>query len=247
MKFLKQIIAIVSWTLVALSAIFCSLTVFLLYPISILLRDNERHILHRVAVIWARIVIFTFPTWKFEIYGKENLIKNGKSAVYIANHASQVDILTALYLGMRFRFLSKDTLFKIPFMGWAMALIGYVGVKRGNKHSHEKCMKALRNHLLKNTPVFFFPEGTRSKDGVLRQFKTGAFKLASHTNSPIVPISFVGTHKLLPKGSFVPSSSTVQIIIHPAIETANKSDEEIMKNAHIVIRNSLPLEQKGSH
>ncbi|KAF3451193.1 hypothetical protein FNV43_RR07286 [Rhamnella rubrinervis] len=77
--------------------------------------------------------------------------------------------------------------------------------------------------------VFFFPEGTRSKDGKLGAFKKGAFSVAAKTKVPVVPITLIGTGKLMPAGmEGILNSGSVKVVIHKPIEG---SDPEILCNA----------------
>lgn len=245
MYFVRAVCGFFLWISIAVAAFICSTLVIVFTPISILIGDTQRHLLHEFGIIWGKLVLRMFPGWKVSVSGKENLAPKNTAAVYVANHLSQADILGALYLGMRFRFLSKASIFRIPIMGWAMSLIRYVGVHRGNKNSHERIMRDLRAHIQNNTPVFFFPEGTRSPDGILRDFKSGAFRLAASTGVPIIPITFIGTNKLLPKGSLVPDVAKVEVIVHKPINSTGKTDDELMSEARSVIRAALPPAQQG--
>lgn len=245
MYFVRAVFGLFLWTAITVAALICSTLVILFLPVAVLIGDKQRHLLHLFGIYWGKLVLYMFPGWKIKVSGTENLAPNGTPAVYVANHLSQADILAALYLGMRFRFLSKSSLFRVPLMGWAMYLIGYVGVDRGNKNSHANVMRDLRKHLHQNTPVFFFPEGTRSPDGILRDFKSGAFRLAAATGVPLIPITFVGTNKLLPKGSYVPDVANVEMIVHQPIDSRGKTDEELLAAARKTIRDALPVEQQG--
>lgn len=87
--------------------------------------------------------------------------------------------------------------------------------------------------------MLFFPEGTRSADGSLQAFKSGAFKLAAETQVDIVPVTLQGANDLLPKGSLVPSVATVKITVHPAIPSRGLSDTELMQAARVAIQSGL--------
>jgi 1-acyl-sn-glycerol-3-phosphate acyltransferase len=100
------------------------------------------------------------------------------------------------------KFLGKQVLFYIPFVGWLMWLAGDVPVKRGKKNSIVEAMEVCKGHLYRGMPVMFFPEGTRSQSGELLPFKSGAFRLAIETGADILPIAVAGTRDALPKHSW---------------------------------------------
>jgi len=218
--------------------------VCLLFPFVVWF-DPQRHSLHAVAILWARTVVWLNPWWKFSVVGRENLPPDGTPVVFVSNHKSQTDILAMYLLGARFRWLSKDVLFRIPLFGWAMRAVGYVAVKRGEKSSHFSCMQESRQHLDKGTPMLFFPEGTRSKSGVLTAFKNGAFRLAVDAKSDVVPITLIGTETLLPKHSLLPNVTTVQIIVHPRISSLNLSVDALSDMARRTISAALPEDQRN--
>lgn len=216
----------------------CASGVFVLYPFHFLW-DKNRHSLHFMATTWGKIVFFLNPAWKIQVFGKENFATKNQAVVYVANHQSQVDILAVLYLGTRFRLISKASLFLIPYFGWAMRLAGYVPVKRGNHKSGNQCLEDCAKLLRRGTPVLFFAEGTRSKDGALRPFKPGAFRVAMSCGVPIVPITIDGCYRMLPKGSLSPCAGNASVHVHAPISTQNATLEELMMRTQQVIATQL--------
>ena len=105
----------------------------------------------------------------------------------------------------------------------------------------EKCRSLLRS----GTSLFFFPEGTRSRNGVIGKFKLGAFKLANDTSVKIVPVTLNGTQKMLPKGSVWVHPSNIDIVVHAAIEPQNISPEDLLEKTREVVRSGLPAELQG--
>lgn len=221
------------------SSIFFATLVLLLRPLAAFV-DPERHFLHRIAVSWARTIVWFNPWWKFRIRGKDRIPPDDVPVVFVANHQSQSDIIAIFMMGAQFRWLSKDSVFRIPFIGWAMRAIGYVAVRRGDKSSHFQCMEDSKAHLRRGTSMVFFPEGTRSRDGTLAPFKMGAFKLASEAGVPVVPITLVGTHRLLPKGSWYPRGAEVDVVVHDWIESRGLSADELASRARKAVAGALP-------
>lgn len=234
----KVLMATYVWSVIPLFTIFFGSLTVLLAPVAILI-DKRRDMLHSIATLWAKSICWANPWWTFVIKGAENLPSAGTPVVYVSNHQSQADILTVFLVSRQFRWLAKDALFKIPFLGWAMSAAGYVPVKRGDKRSHAECFRMAREHLARGTAMLFFPEGTRSRDGQLLPFKSGAFKLAKECDVPILPITLEGASNLLPKGSFAPAVATVTITIHPMISSKGNSEHELSELAKTVIASAL--------
>jgi 1-acyl-sn-glycerol-3-phosphate acyltransferase len=164
--------------------------------------DRRKVLLHQYSCAWAVFFIVINPLWKVRVTGREHLHWRGP-AVLAANHASLIDILVLFQLFRPFKWVSKAENFKLPFIGWNMRLNGYVPLVRGDKASIIEMLDRCSRLLAKGNPVLFFPEGTRSQDGVLRPFKDGAFKLATDHDVPLVPIAVHGTGSALPKHGMV--------------------------------------------
>ena len=121
------------------------------------------------------------------IEGRER-IRAGETYVMVANHLSLLDILVLFRLFTHFKWVSKIENFRVPFIGWNMSLNRYVKLRRGDRASVVQMMKACRETLASGSSIMMFPEGTRSPDGRMRSFKTGAFELALECRRPILPI-----------------------------------------------------------
>lgn len=128
-------------------------------------------------------------------------ISNNVPYVFVSNHQSQLDILIAFRLYKHFKWVSKGEIFNVPIIGWNMFLNRYVKLVRGVKESATRMMQDCEMHLKEGSPVFIFPEGTRSPDGHLKKFKLGAFILAKNLNVPILPVIIEGTRFALPNYS----------------------------------------------
>lgn len=181
---------------------------------------------HRIACVWGRNFFRVVPGWKVSIEGKQHLPSAGQACVFVANHQSMTDIFAMYCVETQFRWLSKEEVFKIPFVGFAMRNSGYIAVKRGNRESQKRAMETSADRLQNGKPMFFFPEGTRSETGELRPFKTGAFRLAAKNNVPIIPVCLQGTRDLVIKGSFLPSAAHVQIKILAPIYAEQDEDPQ---------------------
>lgn len=164
--------------------------------------DPRRVILHRYSCFWSDVVWFMNPMWKARFTGRKHYGRN-TTYVIVSNHASGADILVLFKLYLHFKWVAKRELFFFPFIGWNMLLCRYILLERGSRGSVRRMMdKAIANIRQRNS-VMIFPEGTRSPDGKLQPFKTGAFQIAIDTGVPILPIAIKGTHRAVQKGGLL--------------------------------------------
>ena len=166
------------------------------------LYDRRLVILHLYTSFWASVYIWIFPAWSVKIEGR-NKIDRKKTYIIVSNHQSQLDILVAFGLFTHFKWVSKSEIFRLPFIGWNMSLNQYIKLKRGDRESVNAMMAQCERALRGGSPVYFFPEGTRSETGVLKPFKPGAFILAKKLKLPILPVAITGTREALPKHSLI--------------------------------------------
>lgn len=165
-----------------------------------ILFDRRLVALHMFTCFWGSLYIWIMPPWSVTVGGREKFDKN-KTYVIVSNHQSLLDILVAFRLFAPFKWVSKAEIFNIPFIGWNMVLNRYIKLKRGDRESTRKMMAKCKKTLNRGSSVYFFPEGTRSKNGLMRPFKPGAFILARELKVPILPIAINGTRTALPKHS----------------------------------------------
>lgn len=184
-----------------LTVFFTLVDLFIAFPVSLLFDKGSSRLAHKVSILWARGIIGWNPLWKLAVTGLGNMQK-GRNYIVIANHQSLLDILVVCAaLPLNFKFLAKRELFYVPFLGWAMACAGYIPLDRASHESGRRAMKTISGLLAKKVSVLLFPEGTRSPDGKIHAFKTGAFKLAHDSRVEILPVVIDGTGRALPKKS----------------------------------------------
>ncbi len=192
----------ISWSIIfviSVTSIFffiLNLTVWLLT----VLVDRRLVILQQLTCFWGSFYTYIMPTWRIRVEGRNN-IRRGACYMMVCNHQSQLDILVNFRLYVHYKFVSKAEIFKVPFIGWNMYLNRYIRLVRGDKSQTDQMMTDCEKALDGGSSVFFFPEGTRSKDGNIKDFKPGAFLLAKKKEVPILPIVLNGTSDALPKYS----------------------------------------------
>jgi len=200
---------------------------FAVLPVFILTApfDKKRRFGHWYAQVWGRGILKLNNRWHTEVRGQERIPRK-KPLVVVANHQGMGDIMMAFCLDLHFKWISKRANFLVPFMGWFMYHAGYIPLVRGKRNSIEQCMARARQYLDMGVSVLFFPEGTRSKDGVVKEFKRGAFKLALDAGVDILPIGISGTLDALPKGTwkFSDDHSHMKILVGDVIPTAGYTD-----------------------
>lgn len=178
-----------------------SIVLMLLSPFTILF-DRQKSILHYLTSLWGYHFVLLNPFWQCRFEGTDYL-KCGQSYVIVANHQSLADVFVLSGLKHHFKWVSKDSLFRIPFFGWNMRLNEYVAVKRGNANSIREMMSSCKKWLSQGVSIMMFPEGTRSENGRMSDFRDGSFRLSLDSNVPLVPVVITGTREVLAKHSFI--------------------------------------------
>ena len=162
----------------------------------------------RKAVHWCSKMICMFfwkaPfTWKQRVIGLENIDKN-KTYVIAINHQSMVDIISLYFLPLNFRWVSKQEVFRMPYIGPMLICHGDIPIQRGNpRESMAKVINDGKLWISRGASIAIFPEGTRSKDGEIHNFKMGAFSLAKEAGVEILPVVMTGTNQAFKKGWLV--------------------------------------------
>jgi len=195
------------------------LWLFILASVRLFNRDPVRYRTGRWFRRLGKTMCFVNPAWRVHISGEE--VENPRNPyVVVCNHQSQADIPVISCLPWEMKWVGKAELFRIPVVGWMMRLAGDIAVDRGVTVSRGKALVKARNYLRQKCSVMFFPEGTRSPDGMVHPFSEGAFRLAIKEKVPILPLVVDGTWSALPKNDwrFGPPA-TIILKVLPPIET----------------------------
>lgn len=162
------------------------------------------------------------PFWQFRTSGPAPANPRNPYMV-VANHESYADVFLISMFPWEMKWLSKDTMFKIPFMGWMMQMAGDIKLTRGSRDSAVQALAQCRDRLSKRVSVMIFPEGTRSRDGAMLPFKDGAFRLAIKAGVPVLPIAVAGTRNAMAKGTFRFRRARARAMVLEPVETAGLS------------------------
>jgi 1-acyl-sn-glycerol-3-phosphate acyltransferase len=192
-------------------------------------------------ILWARFNSFITPMF-VEVIGEENIDRN-QSYVVVANHQSQYDIFVMYgWLPLDFRWVMKIELRKVPILGYYCYKAGHIYIDRSNHAAALESINTAKNKIKDGTSVVFFPEGTRSESGQVKEFKKGAFKFAVDVGLPLLPVTIVGTRDILPANSIGLFPGNAKMIIHKPIDCTGFNDgtiEELMARAKQVIQKGL--------
>jgi len=189
----------------------------------------SRKLARKFARIWNRHVL-AIGGVRVKVVGADKF-NDGERYVFISNHQSALDI-PIIYVGIseQISFIAKKELFMIPFFGWGMWAIGHISIDRQNpRKAHASIAKAVQRLNKENVSLILFPEGTRSKDGKVLDFKTASFTLALQAGVKLVPVAIKGAiDRLPPKSSRIVPGEVELVVGDPIhveeLKTMNKAE-----------------------
>jgi 1-acyl-sn-glycerol-3-phosphate acyltransferase len=188
---------------------------------------------HRCARAWAWLILKTTGV-RVRVIGIEHL-DSARSYVVAANHQSIYDIpILFTSLPLQLRIVAKDSLGRIPFLGWHLRRTGHLLVDRRNPGAG--ILKRMAQLVSAARSLIVFPEGTRSVDGTVGRFKGGIFLLAIDAGLPVVPVSIEGSRFVMKKGRLMVCPGDVTLTVHPPMQTTGISREQAREFAEGVRR-----------
>lgn len=222
------------------SAILLFLSSLVLLPYCYLF-DKNRRILSYIACLWGYHFVSLNPGWHCHFEGLSNF-RPGETFIVVANHQSIADVFVLSGLARSFKWVSKESLFKLPFFGWNMYLKKDIAIQRGDMSSIKAMLATCTEWLKKGETILMFPEGTRSETGEMIAFRDGSFRLAVQNNIPILPVVLNGTREILPKqDAQLNMSAKVEVKILPPIypEQCANSAPELKRYVHSLMKETL--------
>ena len=224
---------------VAIYAVFIAILAIIISPF-----DSSGGTLHRpLPKLFSYVILFVLGV-KMTVKGRELLDKK-KSYIFVTNHQSYVDIPVLMKaIPNTIRFIYKKQLSKIPIFGWGMYLAGYIPIDRENVRTAISSLKKAAGKIRNGISVVIFPEGTRSTDGSLGDFKRGMFVLADEAKVDIVPIAIDGTYNILPRDKFKIRGGHIRVTINEPIPY--RKDPNLLEEIKSIIQENLNQNKDGS-
>lgn len=193
-------------------------------------------------MIWGRLfcLVFLIPV---RVNGREN-IEKGRSYVMVSNHQSAYDIFSLYgHIGVKFKWMIKKEILRIPFVGWACKSAGFIFVDRESAVNSAASMKEAKSCLVGGMSLLVFPEGTRTRTGEMGRFKRGSFKIAADLGLQILPITLNGCFDVLPSGAWHVTRHPITITVHKPVEADANDLRGTADRVACIMENSL--EKKG--
>lgn len=197
--------------------------------------DRTGYFAHRCARAWSWLILATTGV-EVEVDGLERLVP-GRTYIFVSNHQSIYDIpILFASLPYQLRIIAKESLGRFPILGRHLRRTGHMLVDRRNP-DRSSILRWMSTLVSQGLSLIVFPEGTRSDDGRVGRFKGGSFMLALETGLPIVPLSVVGSRRVMHKGELTVRPGRVRLVVHDPVaasETRRPSIPEVRELAERV-------------
>ena len=183
--------------------------------------DSSGKLQHECARTWGRFILWISRV-RVLTFGTDRLDRQ-RGYIFMPNHLSMFDhwSLLAHLPVQQFGFAAKASLFAIPFLGWHLTRSGNVPVNRWKPRQTVKRFRQVGERIEEGWSLVIYPEGERTVGDRFARFKRGAFLLARNARAPIVPITIIGAHRRLPRGSAFIRPGSMELVFHPVLEFAD--------------------------
>jgi 1-acyl-sn-glycerol-3-phosphate acyltransferase len=193
--------------------------------------DRRGHFAHRCARAWSWLILETTGV-RVTVEGLERLTP-GTTYVFVSNHQSIYDTPVIFSsLPYQLRIIAKESLARFPVLGWHLKRGRHILVDR-RRPDRAGILKRWRTLVSEGLSLMIYAEGTRSPDGHVARFKAGSFLLAIEAGLPVVPITVIGTRRVMPKGRLRTEPGDVTLVVHdpiqpPALDGATPRDAKAL-------------------
>ncbi len=171
--------------------------------------------------VWGTVICKGGGLKEMVVVGRE-LIPTDTGVIFMSNHESHLDPPLMMNVSpYAVRFIAKASLFRIPFLGWAMWSAGMVPIDRSNQQKAFASIERATQMIKAGKSVLVFPEGTRTLDGTLGAFKKGGFVMAVRGGVPIVPVAIAGTRQVMPPGIMIQGAGPAVVVLGEPISTVD--------------------------
>ncbi len=183
------------------------------------------------------------------VRGRKHARKD-RSYIIVCNHQSHFDVLAFYgYWGRQFRWVIKQELRKVPGLGWGCEAVGHIFIDRSDREKAIASLEAARPLLAGGISALFFPEGSRSRDGRMREFKKGGFMMALQMGLPILPITISGSRHVLPGKTLRLLPGLIRIQVHEPVDVSEYGVErrdELIRDVRAIIGSGLSEWERGA-
>ncbi|MGL5087204.1 MAG: lysophospholipid acyltransferase family protein [Clostridium sp.] len=189
-------------------------------------KEEKDALIHKFTTNWSRNLLKILNI-KVTVHGTENLPKD-KNVLFVGNHQGNFDIpIYMSYIDVPKGFVAKIELTKIPGIKTWMEHINCIFMDRSSIRKAGEAIVTGIKSLKSGNSLVIFPEGTRSRGNKMGEFKAGSFKLATKSKTPIIPVTMSGSYKIMEANANKHlTTASIDLYIHPIIETANLTKEE---------------------
>jgi 1-acyl-sn-glycerol-3-phosphate acyltransferase len=179
-------------------------------------------------------LLFFLSGTRVRVFGKEFMSAPG-AKIYVSNHTSYFDVLPLMMgLGVPYRFVAKEEVHKMPFIGTFLRKMGHLSFVRADSNARRDAAQQIESNVRAGDSVFVFPEGTFLPQEGVRPFQLGAFNAAVATGAQIVPVSLAGTRRFLRDGTYLPRPASVTITLSPPLSPKTPAPDS--SDWHEVVR-----------
>ncbi len=180
---------------------------------------------HRCLTYWAKTNL-ALAGLRVQVEGLACLDPK-QTYIFMPNHASFLDILLAFaYIPYNFRIITKEEIFWLPLMGWALKRSHQIPMNRTNPRKGLASLRQASNLLKKGISIVVFPEGTRTSNGDINDFKATLFVLPIRTGIPVVPVLIEGTFEALKRGTILLNPVPLRLTFHRPIPAGSFRDRD---------------------
>jgi 1-acyl-sn-glycerol-3-phosphate acyltransferase len=215
------------WALIVFVITLLPVTI-LIWIIGIVKEPKRTEIFRKISKVWIRIFFFLIGC-RLKVVGKKNF-KSGENYIITCNHNSFMDVPVATpFIPRANKTIAKAEMAKIPLFGLIYKR-GSVLVDRNDRKSREDSFKKMKNVLSMGMDMCIYPEGTRNKSELpLKDFHSGAFRLAIETRTNIIPALIFNTKKVLPPGQFYLHPAKMELHFLPPVKVSKTENYEFLK------------------
>jgi 1-acyl-sn-glycerol-3-phosphate acyltransferase len=198
--------------------------------------DRKRNLVHYIGKFWALLNVYLSGT-RLAIRGKEKIGKG--PYIVMSNHQSLFDVWALIgMLPLQLRWIIKSEIRKMPIFGYALDRMGHIYVDRRRRKDTGRGVEEALLKIGQRASVVVFPEGTRSKDGHLQEFRTGGSVMAIRSGVPILPVTVNGGRFVLPRDTLALMPGKIEVVVGDPIDP-HRFDENTKNELTAVVKAAI--------